>query len=53
MNKVNQSNDNTKQKPTNKRKWRELEDLRDRYALMRELQEDDFLLEMEIDDLTI
>ena len=53
MNKNNHPQTKTDKKPGIKRKWRELEDLRDRYALMRELQEDDYALELEIDDLRI
>lgn len=53
MNKINATNDKSTKKTSARKKWREIEDLRNRYALMRELQEDDHLLELEIDDLLI
>ena len=53
MNKINTNDDKSSKKTSAKKKWREIEDLRNRYALMRELQEDDHLLELEIDDLRI
>ena len=53
MNKIDTTNDNNTKKTSTRKKWREIEDLRNRYALMRELQEDDHLLELDIDDLVI
>jgi len=53
MNKINKTNNQTKSKSSSKKKWREIEEIRDRYALMKELQDDDFCLDMEIEDLSI
>lgn len=54
MSKVINTEQTTNKKPSSsKKKWREIEELRDRYALMKELQEDDFCLDMDIDELSI
>ena len=53
MLRVNKSPQKKAKKPSSKHKWREIEAIRDRYQLMKELQEDDYSLEMELDDLVI
>lgn len=43
--------DNTKQKSKSKRKWREIEALKDKHRLKRELEEIDHSFNYETDDL--
>lgn len=53
MNKINKGSDKTPKKSASKKKWREIEEIRDRYALMKELREDDYSLDIDIDELGI
>ena len=53
MSKSDNSANKTNKRSRSKKHWREIEEIRDRYALMRELQENDYCLELEIDDLAI
>ncbi len=40
-------------KSANKQKWREIEAIRDRHKLMKELKEDDYCWEMDLDELRL
>lgn len=40
-------------KKSTKQKWREIEAIRDRHQLMKELREDDYCWEMDVDQLKI
>jgi hypothetical protein len=51
MNKIDKGSQKNTKKSGTKQKWREIEAIRDRYQLMKELQEDDYSLELEIDEL--
>ena len=51
MNKIDKGAQKTSKKSSSKQKWREIEAIRDRYQLMKELQEDDYSLDLEIEDL--
>jgi hypothetical protein len=53
MNKINKGSGKTPKKANSKNKWREIEEIRDRYALMKELQEDDHNLDIDIEELGI
>ncbi|MCJ8267776.1 MAG: DUF3545 family protein [Psychrosphaera sp.] len=51
MNQINKSPSKSAKKATTKQKWREIEAIRDRYELMKELRDDDYSLEMDMEDL--
>jgi hypothetical protein len=51
MNQINKSPAKGAKKATSKQKWCEIEASRDRYELMKELRENDYSLEMDIEEL--
>jgi hypothetical protein len=51
MNKIDKGSQKTTKKSSSKQKWREIEVIRDRFQLMKELQDDDYSLELDIEDL--
>jgi hypothetical protein len=51
MNQINKSPAKGAKKATTKQKWREIEAIRDRYELMKDLREDDYSLEMDMEEL--
>jgi hypothetical protein len=51
MTNIAKSPEKKAQKTSAKNKWREIENIRDRFQLMKELRDDDYSLEMDMEDL--
>ena len=51
MTKIDKSTPSKEKKTRSKTKWREIEAIRERRQLMKELQEDDYSVELDFDEL--
>lgn len=51
MTTINKSTGNKEKKTRSKSKWREIEAIRERNQLMKELQEDDYAHDLDFDEL--
>jgi hypothetical protein len=51
MTKITESTPDKEKKTRSKTKWREIETIRDRRQLMKELQEDDYSVELDFEAL--
>lgn len=53
MDKIEKTSEKSPKKTRSKQKWREIEAIRDRYQLMKELQDDDYSLEMDVEEISL